>query len=51
MIYTCKNCLYVFESKKEPERCPDFGKFDITLSNADEQHVYKKLLTEFGHDK
>lgn len=41
MIYSCKDCYYLFESSDKPERCPDCGKKNIAYANAEEIEEYK----------
>ena len=44
MLYACRECLYVFESKAKPEQCPDCGKYavrDATEKQAAEYMDYK----------
>lgn len=50
MIYTCKKCRYVFESKKEPLTCPDCGDKQVLDANSTEKAEFKKNREEFSKD-
>ena len=48
-LYSCetRDCMFLFESEVEPERCPDCGKKKIRLANAREIAEYEKRKKEF----
>ena len=50
ILYACetKDCRFLFESEKEPERCPDCGKKKIRLANSQEIEEYQKREKEFN---
>ena len=48
MIYACRKCRYVFESKKEPLTCPDCGDSQICEANDTEKAEYERNKEEFS---
>lgn len=50
MVYTCKKCLFMFESKKKPERCPDCGDSDIYEASDTEKAEYERNKEEFSNE-
>ena len=50
ILYACetKDCRFLFESEKEPERCPDCGKTKVRLANSREIAEYEKRKKEFN---
>lgn len=49
-LYSCetKDCRFLFESEKEPERCPDCGKTSIRLANEREKAEFEHRKKEFN---
>lgn len=47
MIYACetKNCYFLFEGKKPPDRCPECGGTAIRAATEQEQAEYKQRQT------
>ena len=49
-LYACeiRDCRFLFESEKEPERCPDCGKKKIRLANEREKAEFEQRKKEFN---
>lgn len=37
MVFTCNNCHFIFNSKQQPEQCPDCGKYTVRLATEEEE--------------
>ena len=48
MIYACNKCRFLFESEKEPERCPDCGKFEIREATDEEIAEFEARQHEYS---
>ena len=46
MICTCDNCLYTFENKARPDRCPDCGWFAVRNATEEEIAWYLRVHAE-----
>ena len=44
MIFVCDKCHFLFSRTKEPEQCPDCGKYAIRPADEAEQNEYKERL-------
>ena len=52
MIFVCDQCHFLFSRTKEPEQCPDCGKYAVREADEAERLEYEKLRKEFqgnGH--
>ena len=49
-VYACetRDCRFLFESEKEPERCPDCGKTKVRLATEREIQEYERRKKEFN---
>ena len=47
MIFACDKCHFLFSRTKEPEQCPDCGKYTVRLANETERQEYEDHLKEF----
>lgn len=41
-LYACDNCFYLFEADREPEQCPDCGKFAVRIATQAEKEEYEQ---------
>lgn len=48
MIYKCRDCYYLFDSKTKPLTCPDCGKGTINIANESEIAEYERNREEFS---
>ena len=46
MLYTCEQCLFLFESEEKPEQCPDCGKFSVREATRAEQEEFLRRAEE-----
>lgn len=37
MVFACDHCHYLFSLEKEPEQCPDCGKYRVRPATEEEQ--------------
>ena len=44
MIYICDNCRFLFSRAREPEQCPDCGKYTVRRATQGEQREYQARL-------
>ena len=49
MIYKCRDCYYLFDSKTKPLTCPDCGKANIDEANSAEKAEYERNKEEFSN--
>ncbi len=46
MIFACDNCHFLFSRVRQPEQCPDCGKYAIRPADEAEQQEYQNRLKE-----
>lgn len=46
MIYACDNCHFLFSRTRQPEQCPDCGKYAVREATEAERKEYEKRLKE-----
>jgi hypothetical protein len=51
MIFACDKCHFLFSRAKEPEQCPDCGKYAVRLANEAERQEYEEHMKEFQRDE
>ena len=51
MIFACDKCQFLFSRAKEPEQCPDCGKYAVRLANEAERQEYEEHMKEFQRDE
>ena len=42
MLYSCDECLFLFESNDKPNQCPDCGKYAVREATPEEIEEYRK---------
>ena len=50
MFFACDKCHFLFSRTKEPEQCPDCGKYAVREADEAERLEYEKLCEEFQGD-
>ena len=51
MIFACDKCHFIFSRTRQPEQCPDCGKYAIREANEAERQEYEDHLKEFQGDE
>ena len=46
MLYACEECRYLFEADREPEQCPDCGKYAVREATRSEREEYDRRANE-----
>ena len=46
MVFACDNCHYLFSRVKEPEQCPDCGKYRVRPAREDEQREFEAQISD-----
>ena len=46
MIYACDNCHFLFSRARQPEQCPDCGKYAVREATEAERQEYEERLKE-----
>lgn len=49
MIFACDNCYFLFSDVKQPEQCPDCGKYTVRPANDAEIQEWEARLAEKSH--
>ena len=47
MIFACDKCHFLFSRTRQPEQCPDCGKFAVREATEAERQEYEEHLKEF----
>lgn len=51
MVFACDHCHYLFSLEKEPEQCPDCGKYHVRPANEEERREVEVRMAERNIDK
>lgn len=43
-IFVCEECKYIFRAERNCKQCPDCGKYDIRIANANEQEEFEHRM-------
>ena len=46
MVFACDHCHYLFSLEKEPEQCPDCGKYRVRPATEEEQREFDVRIAE-----
>ena len=50
-IFHCDACRVTFMAEKEPEQCPDCGKYSVRPATGQEKEEYFQYKKEFANGK
>ena len=51
MVFVCEHCHFLFSRTRQPEQCPDCGKYAIRLADVDEQAEFEREITNIEDRK
>lgn len=49
MIFACDHCHFLFSRTRQPEQCPDCGKYTVRPATEDEQAEFERRLENDGY--
>lgn len=51
MVFTCENCHYLFSRTRQPEQCPDCGKYTVRPATTAEEKEFENRLVEIENSR
>ncbi len=51
MVFACDHCHYLFSRVREPEQCPDCGKYAVRPATIEEEKEFENRMAEIAQNE